>query len=63
MKTIGATFDPRSFVVGISNYTLHPTRWSWTIYLGPLFVQINILKPRRVRQRLDRLPLNGHGNW
>jgi len=54
MKTISASFDPRSFVIGISNYTLHHSRWSWTVYLGPLFVQVNILKPRRVRRANER---------
>ncbi len=51
MKTISATFDPRSFCVGISNYTLGPNHWSWTVYLGPIFVQFNILKPRSIRRR------------
>ncbi len=51
MKTITAAFDPRSFVVGVSNYTLDRHHWSWTAYFGPLMVQINILKPRRLRRR------------
>lgn len=51
MKKIDATFDPRSFVVGLSNHTQEPNWWSWTVYLGPLFVQFNILKPRRLRKR------------
>lgn len=50
MKTLTATFDPRSFVVGISNHSQHRCYWSWTVYLGPLFVQFNILKPRRLRR-------------
>ncbi len=51
MKPITVAFDPRSFVIGFSNYTLDPYHWSWTVYLGPLFIQIHILKPRRMRRR------------
>ena len=51
MKTIQCTFEARTFVVGISNYTTLPAYWSWSLYLGPVFVNLNILKPRRLRRR------------
>lgn len=51
MKTFSASFDPRSFVLGVSNYNLSRNYWSWTIYLGPIFVQWHILKPRRLRAK------------
>lgn len=50
MKPIQFAVDPRSFVVGISNHTQSPHHWSWTIYLGPLFASLHILKPRRLRR-------------
>lgn len=51
MKTIQATVDFRSFVLGVSNHTQEPNYWSWTVYLGPVFVLIHILKPRRLRKK------------